>query len=867
MPIIKYTEGDNIYAGYLSAFPDQYVSNKKRRSNDWIQQNLDFFTIQAYSQFQYAKENFIKNYNLVKGYLCKEDFYEEPEVVSFMEAMKINELPDHVKNYTIMNPVLNTLKGELSKRPDGTRIKAVDADSQNEELAFRTDLLKQMVFQKAEEELYKRLASQGIDAAQIPREEVTQMAQIKVNELVDSYTSSAEEWGNHVLEAMKMQFNLKELGEEAFMDLLTIAREAFHVYETTGNSLGFEPEVLNWKNLWRMTTPDQKYLKKAYALGTMHVMEMSEILEKFPQLTKQEIDHLMKDSEQFTPLGARASNFDTSEVGNNTIKYDTYNRLIEQERRFMTSYLDAEMEDPLGDILGITENAASFGNKFSVVRAYWITKIKVGKLQYFDEETQEILDTLVDEEYKDGDNPNQVGKVEWNYMNQWYYGFKIGPDVYYAEPFKLLPYAPIVGVEFERKNSPVTSLVDLLKPFQMIVNVALNQLWKVMEKEFGVLYSVQIRNLPTPKDGDAQDAIDHFTTIAKEEGLLLEDGSPENTKVAGYNPNTARQVDLSRSNEMLTRIQIAQTMKSEGWELVGMTRERVGSVAATSTATGVNASLTASYTQTEPYFTQHEYVMNQFYQMLVDAAQYVESQKPMSTLSYVTTEGEAAFLQINGPDLKLPDLKVFVTNRSKDQEAFQALKGLAQAALQNGASLHDVSELYTTDSMRKIKKVYRVLQEKQDQLIQQQQQLEQQQLQQQAEQFQVQMELQERKVQEDRINENYNKELDRLNKIEVALINASGKEGNTTTQDADGSGVPDILEISKFAAEQNIAAQNYNLGLQKVNESRLKLKQDRDNELSRLKIEQMKLKDKDKDRKSKEKIERLKLKNKVPGEK
>lgn len=866
MPIILYSKERQPYFEFLTDFPNQYVSQKEKESDDWIQHNMDFFSIQAYKQFVYNRDTFVKNYNLVKGILTRDDFYAEPEVVSMMDALKDRELPEHVQNYTITQPVLNTLKGELSKRPDGTRIKAMDDNSQSEELAFRTALLKQLVLQKAQIRLYESLSAQGIDASQISVEEVNRISEEQVAELIDNYTSTAENWGNHVLEAMKMEFNLKEKSEEAFLDLLISGREYYHIVETSANSLGFTTRAENPKNVWKMKTPDKKYSTDWYAGGTIHVMEMAQILEEFPFITKEEIDHLRKSSEQFAPFGSRESNLNLPGTGQNTIKYDTYDALIEREREFMSAYLDEDYSLYQDDIFGLANSRVSFGNKFSVVRAYWRSKIKVGRLTYWDEETQQELVMLVDENYKNNSHPGQIGKVEWSYTNQWYYGVKIGPDVYHVFPYKLLPYMPIIGVEYEARNSPVKSLVDMMKPFQMFFNVGVNQMWKILEKELGMQYETNIRKLLTPKDGDDQDVIENFKEVAKEEGLILVDDSPENTKVPLSNTSVSRALDLSRHNELQSRMQLSEWAKQTCYSLVGMTPERQGAVAATQTATGVNASLTQSYAQTEPYFVQHEYVQNLHYQALIDAAQYVESQKPTSTVSYISGEGEAAFIQVNGPDLKLPELKVYVTSRAKDQEAFQALKNLSQAALQNGASLADVAEIYTTDSIRKVKFIYKKMKEKQDQLIAQQQQMEQQQLQMQQEQFQIQMQQQERARQEEMINENYNKELDRLNGIEKALIAASSKEGSQATQDLDNNGVPDILEITQVANDQINAARTYNVELQKIGEQRAKLTNDRDMALRQLKLEEQKLKQKDREMKSKEKIERIKLRNKVPGE-
>ena len=48
---------------------------------------------------------------------------------------------------------------------------------------------------------------------------------------------------------------------------------------------------------------------------------------------------------------------------------------------------------------------------------------------------------LVDENYKSGTIPTQQS-LEWGWINQWYQGTKIGPDIYHIKPFKLLNYCP-----------------------------------------------------------------------------------------------------------------------------------------------------------------------------------------------------------------------------------------------------------------------------------------------------------------------------------------------------------------------------------------------------------------------------------------
>jgi hypothetical protein len=248
----------------------------------------------------------------------------------------------------------------------------------------------------------------------------------------------------------------------------------------------------------------------------------------------------------------------------------------------------------------------------------------------------------------------------------------------------------------------------------------------------------------------------------------------------------------------------------ECWELVGMSKQRMGSVSASESATGTNTAMQQSYSQTEPLFVAHEYVLGQLYQAIVDASLYVESSKPQSTLSYITNEGESAFIQVNGTDLSLRDLKVFPTNRPEDTQMFNELRQLSQAVIQNGGTLYDVIELYSTKSMREMKKTFKDLRDKQEAQQQQQMQQQQQQIDQQNEQAQAQMQQAIQIKQADQAHDDYQRELDRLSKEKIAIIQATGF-GNVESEDVNANTIPDVLEMSKLTQAENKATKDYGI--------------------------------------------------------
>lgn len=849
MAIIRYTKEDNIRYAYLNIFPDQFKTEKQKQDDSWVKNTMDYFANKAYAEYTKNRDTFVKNYDLMKGILRREDFLiDEPEVKSFTDMLQEDlELPAYVKHYSIITTPVNELVGEISKRPDSFRVKAFDDDSQAQELQFKTDTLKAYVINQVKQQVMAKAAMSG---QEVSMEDIEAITMEQVKDQLDSYTSVAEKWANHTLTAQKADFNLKEKSEDAFRDLLISAREFYHIYEDN-SKLGFNIEVANPKNTWFLTTPDRKYISDptgraqgAYAAGTVEVMELSEIIEAFPDLTKDEIDHLRSSLQDYGLINVRESNLGNPEAvpGQDSVIYDTYDPLVLQTRMIIESEMK-ENNDGLKDFLGLTSNVSSFGYKYVVVRAYWISKKKIGKLIYTDELGNE-QSTLVDESYKSGDMPTQIS-LEWGWINQWYQGTKIGPDIYHVKPYKLLNYCPIIGTTYEVKNTEARSLVDLMKPFQVIYNVCMNQLYKLLEKEVGKVQLMSLRHIPIPKDGDAQDALDVWEMEARERGVVFVDDSPENLKSpSSFNQFTS--LDLTRTQEIQARYTLAQQMKIECWELIGMSKQRMGSISASETATGTQTAMQQSYSQTEPLFIAHEYVMGQLYQAIVDASLYIESSKPESTLSYITNEGESAFVQVNGSDLKLRDLKVFLTNRPEDTQMFNELRQLSQAIIQNGGTLYDVIELYSTKSMREMKKTFKDLRDRQVEQQQQQMQLQQQQQEQQGQIAQAQLQEAARMAQEKVANDNYQNELDRINKKEIAMINAMSKEGGASA-DLDMSGTPDALEIEKLASQQTKAQKDYDskmadinsknsIAQQKLQIEREKIKLARDNQANDLAV-------------------------------
>lgn len=868
--IIEKTTTGAIPELYLSSFPDQFKTEKYKTTNkDYIKQTMDFFANATYAQYMVNKDTFSKNYNLVKGVMEREDYFGDDGLRDFIDTLQRDlDIPQWMKHYPILNPPLNEMVGGLSKKKNSHRAKALDHNSRNEEMENRTQIMWDIIMEQARQDLLDEMKENGSleemqnitdpqqqqIAAKQMQEELAKKVQ---NDLID-YTSTAERWANHIIDAIKIECNIKELAEEMLRDFLTCSR-MFTLIDEDNSARGFCIEEINPKNVKLFRSPDKKYSKDSYAVCIVNIMDITEIIEKFPDITKEEVDHLKKSYQDTYLPASTPSNLNTSKTGIETINYYPYSPLIEQERLILQSEISEDGEtDDIRDVLNLrVPNPGIFGYKYVVVRAYWWGKTLLREIEYLDE-GGEVKTITVDENFKIDSIPDEnLISVTEGWVNRMYKGYKIGVDVYALKPFKILPYIPLIGGVFDNKNSSVKSLVDLMKPFQVLYNIVVNQLYKLLAKDKGKVIKVQMSRIPIPKDADPQDAIDIWEQEARERGIVFEHDTPETMKMLG-NTNVTQALDLDLSQQIQTRITLAQEIKLECWELVGFTRQRLASATPGETATANQNALNISYTQTEPYYIIHRYVMNQLYQAIVDAAKYIETQKPTSTLSYINDKGEAAFIQVSRDELMGRDIGVYVTSSEEDDEIFRQLQSLSQHVLQNGGDLFDITELYTTNSIRSLQRVFKSLKDKREAIENYQRNLEQnaQKIQQQE----IAAKIQQEQIEADKERqfEHLEKELDRLNKKEVALIQAYGRNENAL-QDNNANGIADALEVTRQQAEEKAANRDYSIKQQQT-DIQERARQDKLLvELQKIAMERDKLQ-------TQLQIEKIKLKNPVVGE-
>ena len=362
---------------------------------------------------------------------------------------------------------------------------------------------------------------------------------------------------------------------------------------------------------------------------------------------------------------------------------------------------------------------------------------------------------------------------------------------------------PVEGRVFSDRNTRSTSLVDLMKAYQVGYNMVNNQIADILIDELGTVIMFDQNALPRHSMGEDWGKNNYAKAYVamKDFQMLPLDTSITNTENA-TNFNHYQTLNMEQTSRLMSRIQLANYFKQQCFDAIGINPQRLGGAVSAQTATGVVQAMQQSYAQTEMYFVQHsDQLMPRVHQMRTDLAQYYQSTNPSVRLSYISSEAEKVNFSINGTDLLLRDFNIFATTKTNHRAILESLK---QMALQNnttGASIYELGNIVKADSIAEVTDILKDSQERVEkqrmQEMQQQQQMQQQQIQakQQEDQMKLQVEMEEN-------------DKDRKNDVLLAEIRSAGYGSmvdiNENKQSDYQDAMKDIRESQKYQDQMNL---------------------------------------------------------------
>ncbi len=740
--------------------PLQFLSNKEKDA-EWAAWNMDWLEWQGLKQIRTNARRLLKNYKLAEGIIDKSDYIVEDN--NEMKDI-VQELGDdgemeslELKFYPIIPNIINTLVGEFAKKNTRVSFRAVDEYTHNEILEKKRADIENVIVKYAEDRLLRQLITEGLD----PKDpEVQKMMQEKMDpqnlktlpEIQDFYNKDyeviSEKWASKQQLVDEERFSMDELEEVAFKDKLVTDREFWHFQMFEDD---YKVELWNPVLTFYHKSPKERYISNSQFVGQVDIMTAADVIDDYGW--KMNEDQLLSLQEKFL---TDMPGYNQAGLQNDGSFYDAtkshswnVDRPSLEYRQMMSN---PEFINQGSDIIswilseGEDDHFLGNGNMFRVTTAYWKSQLKVGHLTKIHEDGH-VENQIITEEYDVTETPiyntslikNKTRQnlvfgehIEWVWINQVLGGIKIGPNaptmngvdnalgvnpIYLGinqnniKPIKFqfkgdnTLYGcklPVEGRIFSDRNTKSVSMVDKLKPFQIGYNMVNNQIADILIDELGTVILLDQNALPKHSLGEdwGKGNLAKAHVAMKDFSMLPLDTSITNTENA-LNFQHFQKLDLSQTERLFSRIQLANFFKAQAFEQVGVSPQRMAQpVGQKVTATEVEQIQVGSYAQTEMQFVEHsDHLMPRVHQMRTDLAQWYHSNKSSIRLQTMTSLDERINFKLNGGDLLLKDIHVYCSTKANHRQILEQMKQLAINNNTTGSSIYDLGNLLQTDSI------------------------------------------------------------------------------------------------------------------------------------------------------------------------
>ena len=819
-----------------------------KKTEDWKKSCVDYIIGKSQGGSRNGN-NRTRKEEMQTYYDLNNSIYNEKDLKYVTNPFKQQDgFPAMAQDYNIIKPKIDLLLGEETKRPFNFRVVRTSEIATSE----MQDKAKQMLIDYIQATIMSKLGPEE----QARYQQALESGEIMPPEQIQKYMSKdykdiAEITAYHSLNYLKNKLNITHEFFKGWKDALIGGEEIYYVGILNGepcleriNPLYFDYDT---------ETSDLEFIHDAQWCVYEMKLSVTDIYDRYyDKLSEKQLNELLDLMSDSAKGGVnpevRKTSLDYPHIKTHTIN-------------------------------GFSTNPFEDGSNISVWHTCWQGFKKIGFVTITDPETGEPIEYVVDETY------NVTGmelNVEWKWIIETYEGYRAGEDLYFGmQPIEYQfvsadnPNAqrlPYTGVIYNNTNSKPRSLVSMMKPLQYMYIVLWYRLELAMARDKGKVVNMDITQIPKSMNIDVSKWMHYLSALGVNFINPYEEGwdipGREGGKPAQFNQITA--LDLTMANTINQYIMLMDKIESMLSEISGVSKQREGSISSNELVGNVERSVVQSAHITEPWFWTHNQVKRQAISMLLNTSKWAWKDNK-TNLQYILDDATRAFITLSD-SFFYEDYDVFVEDTTKNQQQIDALKNLMQPAMQNGASLLDITEIITMDNVAMIKNKLEEIEQKR---MEQQQAMEQAQAEREQQMLQMQNEVKEEELMLKEAEMDLKKyEIDSNNatKITVAQLNAYRGAEN---MDQNGNGIPDTMEIAAQAlAERKQASDEASKQFEfnnKVREQQLKREiEEKKVALEKQKLESQKELQKMKDDAAMER-EKLKaktaLKNRVTGEK
>lgn len=752
----------------LKSFPPQKLPMSKK-NQDWKEACVDYIAGSGntgHSGFNSERASEMQTY-----YDLYNSIYDERDLKYVTNPFKQQDgFPATAQDYNIIKPYIDQLLGEETKRSFNFQV-CRTSDEATSELQEKA---KQMLMDYIQSSIMAKLSPENAQRYQ----EALQTGEVMQPEAIQKYLTKdykdiAERTAYHTLQYLKRKLNLPHEFYKGWKDALIGGEEIYYVGIRNGQPY---VERVNPMYFDYEKSVDLEYIHDAAWCCRKMIMSATEIYDRFyDKMSEKQLNELLELIDEKPGSGM------TPQVGKSELDYNHVK---------------------LHKLNSFTDNPFDI-DQITVYHCCWKSFKKIGFVTLINEETGEVEEYQVDEDYK---VTGEEESVDWKWIIEVWEGYRIGDDLYIGiQPLEYQHISadnpnssklPYTGVLYNNTNSKPRSLVSMMKPLQYMYIVVWYRLELAMSRDKGKVPVVDVTQIPKSMGIDVNKWMHYLGAL----GVAFINPYEEGWDVPGREggrPATFNQFqswDLSMANIIDQYVNLMAKIEDMVAKLTGITPQRQGSIAASELVGNTTQAITQSYHITEPWFWTHNQVKKEVLTMLLDTAK-VAWKDNKTCLNYILDDATRAFITLSD-DFFYSDMDVFVEDSTKNRQDLDQLKQLLQPAMQNGASLLDIAEIITMDNINMIKDRLEDIEQKRMEQMQQQQQAEQE--------AQQQLIAEQNRVKEEELMlkeaelelEKYKIDTDSQTKITVAQLNAYK---GLQDLDQNDNGIPDVMEIAQQA--------------------------------------------------------------------
>lgn len=689
------------------------ASEEERFANDkaMLKEIVDYYETLGERQVLTRKARMQKLYNLRFGVLNPEDYIDYEEETDALKNLGIDKLDPGLSFYGVIPNVVDSIIAEYGKRYNEYVISAVNPEHSNSILEEMSNQLRDELVGKAEEAFLLTEPSEEKYNAFMQSEKIQKYYR-------EDYRTNIEQWATHQLELDQRRLKLDDVEKKLLEQVLTTNFPIVHVNYFNGN---YGVENIDEDSFFYIKSPHTDDLSLSMVAGWFKESTVGSVLNNWAENMKEEdVERLASWTNAITNTDFVFNNL--KYTGNKT----EYHESVQNLRAFKNLELGSSRYDEMdGDLVRETH-------------MYFLLPRKYGVLTYRLDENPAIQVT-VGEKFEITYAPRYDGEkiaenliygehVDWHYKNELYRAIKIDVgdktwrhrDIakmsersiwifldknsiqYPASQMRYGIRMPLHGGPINNKYSQTFSDVEKAGPDQVLYNWFKNRIQQLTATEVGKFLLFNQNLIPSESfDGSwGQNNLMKFLLVAKDNSVAPVDPSMANVGQQGQmSPGFGQVVDLTKTEEILQKYNIAALVKTDIYEAFGLTREIMFGFSPEQSVESISRSMEQSINQVQTSFDRVDQISTMLRETLLDTAQYLASQGDMVQINYAQTDGTRVIFSTNTEDFLLHKLGLFVKNSKADANTLERIKQTVLQTNTMGADSLEMSLMLTAKSI------------------------------------------------------------------------------------------------------------------------------------------------------------------------